>query len=84
MDKANADAYWKANTSLIRNLLIVWAVVSYGCGIVFAQALNNIKLFSVPLGFWFAHQGAIIIFIVLIYVYAAQMNKIDRQFGVED
>ncbi len=84
MDKANADAYWKANTSLIRNLLIVWAVVSYGCGIVFAQTLNNIKLFSVPLGFWFAHQGAIIIFIVLIYVYAAQMNKIDRQFGVED
>ena len=84
MDKARADAYWKANTSLIRNLLIIWAVVSYGCGILFAPLLNSIKLGSVPLGFWFAHQGSIIIFIILIFYYAARMNKIDREHGVED
>lgn len=84
MDKARADAYWKANTSLIRNLLIIWAAVSYGCGILFAQPLNSIKLGSVPLGFWFAHQGSIIIFVILIFYYAARMNKIDREHGVED
>lgn len=84
MDKTKADTYWKANTSLIRNLLIVWALVSYGCGILFAQPLNGIKLGSIPLGFWFAHQGSIVTFIILIFYYAARMNKIDREYGVED
>ncbi|RIH81653.1 putative solute:sodium symporter small subunit [Meiothermus luteus] len=84
MDRAKAEAYWKANIALIRNLLIVWAVVSYGFGIVLVNVLNNIKLGSLPLGFWFAHQGAIIIFVILIFIYAAQMNKIDQQFDVHE
>jgi putative solute:sodium symporter small subunit len=84
MDKAKAEAYWKANISLIRNLLIVWALVSYGFGILLVQPLNNIKLGAVPLGFWFAHQGSIIIFVILIFIYVSQMNKIDQQFDVHE
>ncbi|GIW27641.1 MAG: DUF4212 domain-containing protein [Meiothermus ruber] len=84
MDKAKADAYWKANITLIRNLLIVWAVVSYGFGILLVNVLNNIKFGSVPLGFWFAHQGSIIIFVILIFIYVSQMNKIDQQFDVHE
>jgi putative solute:sodium symporter small subunit len=84
MDKAKAEAYWKANISLIRNLLIVWAVVSYGFGILLVQPLNAITLGAVPLGFWFAHQGSVIIFVILIFIYVAQMNRIDRQFDVNE
>lgn len=84
MDRGKADAYWKANIGLIRNLLIIWAVVSYGFGILLVQPLNAIKLGSIPLGFWFAHQGTIIIFVVLIFFYVSQMNKIDQQFDVHE
>jgi putative solute:sodium symporter small subunit len=79
------EEYWKANTSLIRNLLIVWAVVAYVLGILLAPALNGIRLFGgPPLGFWIAQQGSIYVFIVLIFVYAARMKALDREYGVED
>ena len=80
----DAVAYWKATLGLIRNVLIVWFVCSYVLGIIFAPALNSISLGGYPLGFWFAHQGSMYIFIVLIFYYAAQMGKIDRKFDVHE
>ncbi|RLB68946.1 MAG: DUF4212 domain-containing protein, partial [Deltaproteobacteria bacterium] len=60
-------AYWKETIALVRNMLIIWFVVSYGCGILFAPALNSIHLGGYPLGFWFAQQGSIYAFIILIF-----------------
>jgi putative solute:sodium symporter small subunit len=77
-------AYWKATLALIRNVLIVWFVVSYGAGIMFADALNNIYLGGYPLGFWFAHQGSMYIFVALIFIYAKLMGKIDEKFDVHE
>lgn len=79
-----AQAYWKANVRLITILLVIWALVSYGAGILFAPALNNFYLGSLPLGFWFAQQGSMYVFIILILVYAYMMDKTDKQFGVEE
>jgi putative solute:sodium symporter small subunit len=73
-------AYWKANTALIRNLLIIWAIVSIGCSILFVEPLNTLKLGSVPLGFWIAQQGSIYVFVALIFVYANRMDKLDRKY----
>ena len=75
-------AYWRANKALIRNLLIVWALVSLVFGILLVQPLNAIKLGSLPLGFWVAQQGSIYVFVALIFIYAFQMNKLDRKYGV--
>ena len=73
-------AYWRANTTLIRNLLIVWGFVSLGCSILFVPFLNHIHLGSVPLGFWMAQQGSIFTFVILIFIYAIQMDKLDRKY----
>ena len=73
-------AYWRANTNLIRNLLIVWALVSLGCGILFVPLLNHINVGNVPLGFWMAQQGSIFTFVILIFIYAIQMDKLDRKY----
>ena len=80
----NSHAYWKATLSLLTKILIIWFLVSFGAGILFADLLNNIKLGGYPLGFWFAQQGSIYIFIVLIFYYAKKMNDIDRQFDVHE
>ena len=74
-------AYWRANVRLIRNLLIVWAFVSLGCGVLLVPILNTIKLGNLPLGFWMAQQGSIFTFVILIFVYAVQMDKLDRKYG---
>ncbi|MDT8421822.1 MAG: DUF4212 domain-containing protein [Desulfuromonadales bacterium] len=76
--------YWKATLALIRNVLIVWFVVSYGLGIILAPALNSIKLGGYPLGFWFAQQGSIYIFVALIFYYAKAMGKLDEKFDVHE
>ena len=73
-------AYWRANVRLIRNLLIVWAFVSLGCGILLVPLLNSFKLGNLPLGFWMAQQGSIFTFVILIFVYAIQMDKLDRKY----
>jgi len=77
-------AYWKATLALIRNVLIVWFIVSYGLGIIIAPALNGIHLGGYPLGFWFAQQGSMYIFVALIFIYAKLMAKIDEKFDVHE
>ncbi|HEY9833855.1 MAG TPA: DUF4212 domain-containing protein [Stenomitos sp.] len=80
MNENNKRAYWRANTTLIRNLLIVWAIVALGLSILLVEPLNNVKLGAVPLGFWIAQQGSIYVFVALIFVYAYQMDKLDRKY----
>ena len=84
MTPENRAAYWKANLRLLAILLAIWFVVSYGLGILLAPLLNNFYLGGYPLGFWFAQQGSIYVFLALIFVYASRMNKLDKQFGVDE
>ncbi len=77
-------AYWKATLALIRNVLIVWFVVSYGFGILLAPFLNNFHIGGYPLGFWFAQQGSMYVFVALIFIYAKLMGKIDEKFDVHE
>jgi putative solute:sodium symporter small subunit len=74
--------YWKVNLRYLTVLLIVWFIVSYGFGILLVEPLNAIHLGGYPLGFWFAQQGSIYVFVALIFVYAALMNRLDQQFDV--
>lgn len=83
-EDGNSHAYWKATLSLLFKILVVWFLVSFGAGILFADLLNNIMLGGYPLGFWFAQQGSIYIFIVLIFYYAKKMGDIDRRFNVQE
>ena len=80
-DKKN---YWKENISLIIKCLTVWFVVSYGCSIIFVEVLNNIRLGGYKLGFWFAQQGSIYTFVILIFYYVYEIDKIDKRYGVAD
>ncbi len=82
--KEKAKAYWRENIRLMGVLLSIWFLVSYGCGILFVDALNQILLGGFKLGFWFAQQGAIYVFVVLIFVYAYKMNKIDKKYNVNE
>ncbi len=82
MNQNKRQAYWRANTGLIRILLIIWGGVSLGCGILLVQPLNFINLGQIPLGFWIAQQGAIFVFVILIFVYAFQMDKLDRKYNI--
>ena len=78
------NSYWKANLRLVAILLVVWFVVSYLFGIVLVEPLNNIQLGGYKLGFWFAQQGSIYVFVALIFFYANRMGKLDRDHGVEE
>lgn len=78
------EQYWKANIGLVLKLLAVWFIVSFGCGVVLVDVLNQIQMFGFKLGFWFAQQGSIYTFVVLIFVYVAKMNAIDRAFKVDE
>jgi putative solute:sodium symporter small subunit len=78
------DDYWRANLKLMRNCLIVWALVSFGFGIILRPLLSGIEFGGADLGFWFAQQGSILTFVALIFYYAIRMNAIDRRFGVEE
>ena len=80
----DAKAYWKENLSLMIKLLIVWFVVSFGCGILLVDVLNEIRLGGYKLGFWFAQQGSIYVFVVLIFVYSKKMGDLDRKYGVHE
>jgi len=80
----SAAEYWKANVRLLIGCLVVWFVVSYGLGIILVEPLNKIMLGGYPLGFWFAQQGSIYTFLVLIFFYAWRMNALDRKFDVHE
>jgi putative solute:sodium symporter small subunit len=80
----DSQGYWKATLGLLTKILIIWALCSFGAGILFAEQLNAIHLGGYPLGFWFAQQGSIYIFIVLIFAYAVRMGQIDRKFGMDE
>ncbi len=82
--KDRAKVYWRANLKLLGKLLAVWFVVSFGFGILLQPFLDQFQFFGFKLGFWFAQQGSIYVFIALIFIYSHRMRKIDREFGVED
>lgn len=79
-----ATAYWKENLKYLIILLTIWFLVSYGAGILFKDTLNNFKLGGFKLGFWFAQQGSIYVFVVLIFVYVNLMNKLDKKYGYNE
>ena len=83
-NNTSGAAYWAANIRLVAILMVIWAVVSFGFGIIIRPMLSGIAVGGTDLGFWFAQQGSIYVFLVLIFVYTAQMNKLDRQFGVHE
>jgi putative solute:sodium symporter small subunit len=76
--------YWKKNVRYLLILLSLWFLVSYGCGILFADALNTVKIGGFKLGFWFAQQGSIYVFVILIFIYVGLMNKLDKEYDVDE
>ena len=76
--------YWRANVMLIGTLLAIWALVSFGCSIWLVDWLNELTIGQLPVGFWFAQQGSIYVFVVLIFVYAFAMDHLDRKYGVKE
>ena len=79
-----ATAYWKENIKYLSILLVIWFLVSFGCGILFKDALNEFRLGGFKLGFWFAQQGSIYVFVILIFVYIRIMNKLDKKYGYDE
>ena len=80
----NNDDYWRANLRVAAILLIILFTVSFGFGILLVEPLNQISFFGFKLGFWWAQQGAIFVFVILIFVYAGIMKRIDKKFGVDE
>ncbi len=79
-----ANAYWKENLKYLCILLSIWFAVSYGAGILFKEALDTIQIGGFKLGFWFAQQGSIYVFVILIFVYVRLMNKLDKKYGYDE
>ena len=80
----SGEAYWKATLTLIAQVLAVWFFVSFGCGILFADALNSMSIGGYPLGFWFAQQVSMYVFVALIFIYKHLMGKLDEKFDVHE
>tara|TARA_B100001094_G_scaffold116027_1_gene111960 strand:+ start:109 stop:366 length:258 start_codon:yes stop_codon:yes gene_type:complete len=80
----NSKTYWKTNLKYLAILLLIWFIVSFLFGIILAEKLNQFKIGGFPLGFWFAHQGAIYTFVILIFVYVYLMNRLDKKFDVDE
>ncbi len=78
------NSYWRKNLKLMFVLLVIWAVTSYGFGILFRPVLDMIPVGGVGLGFWFAQQGSIYVFLAIVAIYAKKMRELDREFGVDD
>ncbi len=81
---SRATRYWKENLKYLSILLSIWFVASYGCGILFKKALDSFSIGGFKLGFWFAQQGAIYIFVILIFVYVWLMNRLDKKYGFDE
>ena len=84
LSEEHARAYWRANIRLLLILLGIWFTVSYGFGILLVDWLNRFSLFGFKLGFWWAQQGSIYVFVLLIFAYVVLVGRIDRRFGVDD
>ena len=84
MAQTKMQEYWSKNIRYLTILLIIWFVVSYGMGIFFVDALNSIKIGGFKLGFWMAQQGAIYVFVALIFIYVSLMNKLDKEYDVDE
>lgn len=82
--ETKAKAYWRENIKYVLILLLIWFTVSYGAGILFKDALNTIKIGGFKLGFWFAQQGSMYVFVILIFVYVRLMNKLDKKYGYDE
>tara|TARA_R110002012_G_scaffold206357_2_gene376162 strand:- start:21394 stop:21654 length:261 start_codon:yes stop_codon:yes gene_type:complete len=80
----HASAYWKENIKYLTILLLIWFVASFGCGILFREELNAFRLGGFKLGFWFAQQGSIYVFVILVFVYVRLMNKLDKKYGFDE
>ena len=78
------EKYWKKNIFYLRILLTIWFICSFGFGILFAEKLNEFYLGGFPLGFWYAQQGSIYIFVILIFIYVYLMNKLDKKHNLEE
>lgn len=83
-DNTSGQAYWQANLRLMKVCLVIWALVSFGFGLVLRPLLAGIKVGGTDLGFWFAQQGSIYVFLALIFFYAFRMNALDREHGVQE
>ena len=83
MDKQARQRYWRENVILLSILLAIWALVAFGASIFFADALNEFEIGGFPLGFWFANQGSILVFLALIAVYVWRMDRLDRKYGID-
>ena len=81
---SDKKAYWKHNLKYLSILLSIWFLVSFGFGILLADFLNQFYLGGFPLGFWFAHQGSIYVFVCLIFIYVYLMNKLDKKFNLDE
>jgi len=84
LSETTVHRYWRANLRLVLGLLLLWFVVSFGFGILLVEPLNRIPFFGFKLGFWWAQQGAIYVFVAIIFVYVILARRIDRKFGVDD
>lgn len=84
ISEASFKAYWRENLTLMGVLLAIWFLVSFGAGILFRDFLDQFSIGSAPLGFWFAQQGSIYVFVILIFVYSALMHRIERKYDVDD
>ncbi|AQA19532.1 hypothetical protein BST95_16120 [Halioglobus japonicus] len=84
LNEDQAKEYWRRNVALMVKLMVIWFVVSYGCGIILVDVLNTIQIGGYKLGFWFAQQGSIYVFVGLIFYYAKKMGDLDREFGVDE
>jgi putative solute:sodium symporter small subunit len=80
----NRKDYWAANLRLVLGCLIAWFICSYGFGVLLVDQLNRVRIAGFQLGFWFAQQGSIYVFVILIFFYAWRMNQIDRKFDVHE
>ena len=83
-NQLHAKAYWRENIKYVVILLIIWFLVSYGAGILFKDQLNTIRIGGFKLGFWFAQQGSMYVFVILIFVYVRLMNKLDKKYGYDE
>jgi putative solute:sodium symporter small subunit len=83
MGKNNSKAYWNENIKYLFILLTVWFLVSFGGGILFKDFLNEFKFGGFKLGFWFAQQGSMYVFVILIFIYVKLMNKLDKKYGYD-